>query len=289
MKAALLGLTLLLLAGPARAAPSVADIDAAAVSVFEAAQHAKGTVIVHLDLTRPFKTRTPWAFVAVQGPKVKSDGDEQAPGRIFLCLAHGTQMDCQTPTFPKSASLYDAIDRGWNTDKPDLYGFDAPHYLNAEVVNLKGTPRLVLTTSSVLGISDYLTTTFVLGYVHASDRFVGQFAGALGHNNNQRIRIVEIGPLAGSIITDDPTPNAPFAYFVTVYQPSREGLYVARLRYRSRTGYNDGNPLSVIDAEMPEILRRLNMWKVGDSLPQPLERPAGCKSLELRHGVEWCR
>jgi hypothetical protein len=41
-----------------------------------------------------------------------------------------------------------------------------------------------------------------------------------------------------------------------------------------------------IDAEMPEIERRLNLWRLGDPLPTP-ERTQ-CKGFEMRHGVEWC-
>jgi hypothetical protein len=35
------------------------------------------------------------------------------------------------------------------------------------------------------------------------------------------------------------------------------------LRYRSATLYNDGNPLAVIESEMPNIERRLGLWKPG--------------------------
>ena len=148
---------------------------------------------------------------------------------------------------------------------------------------------LLKTTSLPCGDGCALISTYLLRYDREADRFVGVFANGTGRNMNERTTLLESGPLAGSIIVDLPTPNAPFGYFVTVYQQSATGPYVQRLRYRSKTHYNDGNPLSVIDSEMPEILRRLNLWKVGDTLPEPLERPAGCKSLELRRGVEWCR
>ncbi len=49
--------------------------------------------------------------------------------------------------------------------------------------------------------------------------------------------------------------------------------YSARvLRYSGNTRYGkDGNPLAVIDSEMPETLRRLGLWKTGDALPVPAE------------------
>ena len=34
--------------------------------------------------------------------------------------------------------------------------------------------------------------------------------------------------------------------------------------YRSRTRYADGNAFAVIDSDMPELLRRLGLWRIGD-------------------------
>jgi hypothetical protein len=56
------------------------------------------------------------------------------------------------------------------------------------------------------------------------------------------------------------------------------------LRYRSATQYGDGNPLAVIDSEMPNILRRLGMWRAG----QPLPAPRGCKRPHLIKDALWC-
>jgi hypothetical protein len=60
------------------------------------------------------------------------------------------------------------------------------------------------------------------------------------------------------------------------------------LRYRGDTGYGDGNPLAVIDSEMPETLRRLGLWKTGDPLPVSPRLSGGCTRLVMRKSVEWC-
>ena len=66
----------------------------------------------------------------------------------------------------------------------------------------------------------------------------------------------------------------------------------ARIVLSHRTGFRnwrgDGNPLAVIDSEMPETLRRLGLWKEGDALPVPPRMPQRCTLLVMRKGVEWC-
>src|SRR5579862_4274290 len=86
-----------------------------------------------------------------------------------------------------------------------------------------------------------------------------------------------------------PTDDAPFAYFVEVYKRVSDSDYSQVLRYRGNTRYGDGNPLAVIDSEMPETLRRLGLWKVGDALPVPPRMPQRCVRLVMRKGVEWCQ
>ncbi len=272
---------LLLAAGPAAADQA----DARALRTFEAAQHKPGRVVQHLDLGGPFATRTPWTFVAIQGPTVKGvyGPEDDEPGAIMMCLAHAGILDCSGPSFP-SAKFWPV--GNWEKD------IDEHHALAVKIAFARQASRAPMlqlkTTSLPCGDGCALISTYLLGYDRKTDRFVGLFANGTGRNMNERTSLIESGPLTGSVIVDLPTPDAPYGYFVTVYQPAEEGAYVQRLRYRSRTRYNDGNPLSVIDSEMPEILRRLKLWKVGDPLPQPLERPVGCNRVELRRGVEWC-
>lgn len=131
-------------------------------------------------------------------------------------------------------------------------------------------------------------STFLLAYDQKTDRFRVVFFNMTGRNNNEETRFVEGGPLLGSVIVAYPTRDAPFRYFVEVYNRASNGEYSQALRYRGRTGYGDGNPLAVIDSEMPETLRRLGLWKTGDPLPVPPTMPAGCTRLVLRNALEWC-
>ena len=97
------------------------------------------------------------------------------------------------------------------------------------------------------------------------------------------------GSLQGDMIVDAPTDNAPYGYWIEVFSQHRSGRYERILKYRSHTGYCDGNPLPVADSEMPEIMERLGVWKLGDPLPIPMHEPSDCGRLVMRHGEEWCR
>jgi hypothetical protein len=91
--------------------------------------------------------------------------------------------------------------------------------------------------------------------------------------------------LAGDIVIDRAGPLAPYRYDMSVYRLVNS-QYREILNYSGNSKYNDGNPLPVIDAEMPEIERRLHFWKPGDPLPTPAR--THCSKLALRHRVEWC-
>ena len=131
-------------------------------------------------------------------------------------------------------------------------------------------------------------STFPFSYDRKAERFRVVFFNMMSRNNNQEARFVEIGPLLGSVIVAYPTNDAPFAYFVEIYKRMSDSEYSQVLRYRGNTRYGDGNPLAVIDSEMPESLRRLGLWKTGDALPVPPSMPRGCARLVMRKGVEWC-
>jgi hypothetical protein len=130
-------------------------------------------------------------------------------------------------------------------------------------------------------------STFLFAYDRDAQRFRVVFFNMMGRNNNQEARFVEKGPLLGNVIVAYPTNDAPFTYFVEVYKRSSDSEYSQVLRYRGNTHYGDGNPLAVIDSEMPETLQRLGLWKTGDALPVPPRMPRGC-TLVMRKGVEWC-
>jgi len=234
------------------------------------------TVIASLDLTAPFATRTPWRLVATQGPPDKDFNDELGPGAVRLCLTKGPAAPCAQPlaTWPRDSRLSQA---DW-----DAHDLDKP-----QVVRATGAPPLLRlrTASRYAGDGDQVIFYQLLAYRRGPDRFEPVYAFQTGHNNNQEVRFVEAGPLAGAVISVEPTQNAPFGFWVIVNRMAPGGAYRPVLRYRSATHYGDGNPLAVIDSEMPNILQRLRLWRPG----QPLPLPAGpCPRPRLVKGALWC-
>ena len=57
------------------------------------------------------------------------------------------------------------------------------------------------------------------------------------------------------------------------------------LRYRITTRYGDGNPLALIDSEMPNIQMRLVLIKPGGQLPLPAGK---CPNERLIKRALWC-
>ena len=127
-------------------------------------------------------------------------------------------------------------------------------------------------------------STFLLAYDRGAQRFRVDFFNMMGRNNNEEARFVENGLLAGSVVVAYPSDNAPFTYFVEVYKRSSDSDYVQVLRYRGNTHYGDGNPLAVIDSEMPETLRRLGLWKA-----ESVARPAENASRMYARDTQRCR
>ena len=237
---------------------------------------AKPRIVSHVDLTEPFGTATQWTFVAVQ------DGGDPIPGfeehgPIFVCLVRAASPDCALHLY-QQAEVKDEV----------------PYHLFAGRVvyenQEKSRPLLFLQIcGAVSGDGDCWIASALFRYDKEADRFVRVFLNLTGRNNNQATHFVESGPLQGDVIVDNPTENAPYTYWIEVYRAGDSGKYGRILRYRGLTGYSDGNPLAVADSEMPEILRRLGLWKPGDPLPVPARLPKGCRDLFMRHGEEWCR
>jgi len=178
--------------------------------------------------------------------------------------------------------------------RSEMPWYDTPYHLFAGTVvyagQNKSSPLLFLKVAgAVSGDGDCEIATTLYKYDQGTDRFVRVFQNLTGRNNNQATRFVESGPLQGDVIVDNPTENAPYTYWIEVYRAGDSGQYGRILRYRGLTVYSDGNPLAVADSEMPEILRRLGLWRPGDPLPVPPHLPKGCRDLFMRHGEEWCK
>ena len=232
-----------------------------------------------LDLAGPFHARSPWRLVVTEGTLAKDYGDNDAPGALTLCLHKGPSGPCVSD--PVTLPL-----RKTTPDDPIAW---EPHYLlDARMVYPHGpqaAPFLLIVTGSLnSGDGDQLVSTQLVAYDPARDAFRRVFGRTTGHNNNQEIRFVTGGPLQGAVISATPQQHLPYGFWITVEKPTPAGAYRQVLRYPSATIYNDGNPLAVIDSEMPSIQQRLGLWKAGDPLPAP----AGCRKPVLKHSELWC-
>ncbi|MGA9070874.1 MAG: hypothetical protein WB424_11500 [Terracidiphilus sp.] len=258
---------------------SGAEVDRSVIAALAHQGVTQPKVISRIDLTEPFGAVTQWTFVAIQDDGHQMD-DFEDHGPIFLCLVKAASPDCTQHFYPQVRS--------------EMPWFDTPYHLfGSSIVYLKqnkSSPLLFLRVcGAVSGDGDCDIATALYTYDKNNDRFIRVFLNLTGRNNNQETRFVESGPLQGDVIVNYPTENAPYTYWIEVYRAGDSGQYSQILRYRSLTGYSDGNPLAVADSEMPEILQRLGLWKPGDPLPVPAHMPQGCRHLFMRLGEEWCK
>jgi hypothetical protein len=254
------------------------DIDRSVIAALVRHGAAKSKVISHVDLTQPFGTMTQWTLVVVQDGESITEIEDHRP--IHVCFVKASDPDC-------SENLYRQVGK----EQPP---FDTPYHLFASRVvyadQSESSPLLFVQLCGAEAFNGNCgIATALYRYERGADRFIRVFQNLTGRNNNEATRFIERGPLQGNLIVDYPTENAPYTYWIEVYQPKESGKYVQVFRYRGRTGYGDGNPLAVADSEMPEILSRLGLWKPGDALPVPAHLPRGCRRLYLRQGEEWCK
>lgn len=238
-----------------------------------------------LDLTKTFHTRSAWWLVVTEGPPTKDYGENDAPGALTLCLLKGPAGPCLSAPVSPPLQTVSPGDPAWE-----------PHYLlTAKAVYPRGpknAPLLMIVTGSLNSTDgNQIVATQLVAYDFREDAFRRVFEKSTGHNNNEEVRFVMEGPLRGSVITAEPQQHPPYGYWITVNCLTQAGIYREVLRYRSATRYNDGNPLAVIDSEMPNIERRLGLWKPGQPIPTP-KLSGGktpCPTPTLRHGELWCR
>lgn len=240
-------------------------------------------VVYDLDLSGPFATRDQWTFVVGSVPASRVDAFLQPVdgGALAVCLVEKLTPKCKYSVPRKASSL------SWFSTSVDFYSAVVVHAGPNGMCPL----LLVKTGAASGGDGGHAIYTQLFMYERTRNQFALAFDNSVGSNNNQDTRFVEHGPLRGDIIVAEPTRAAPFGYWISVYPWRSEHPYShLALRYRSSTRYGDGNPLSVIDSEMPNILTRLGKWKRGDPLPVPSHLPSRCtQDLFLRNGEEWCR
>lgn len=236
-------------------------------------------MLASIDLSAPFGTRAPWRFTASQGPDIADpimEDSSTAPGAIALCISKDAARSCRPD-----------LQQALGPPEPE-HLFDQPHFLNfARIVHPRADRALlVVQIASLHSVNgNQRVATQVVGYDRTRDAFIRLYANQTGRNNNQETRYIERGPLRGAIISAEPTGDAPFGFWITVSRLAPDDRYRQALRYRSATHYGDGNPLAVIDSEMPNILQRVGLWKPG--LPLPL--PGGhCARPHMIKRELWC-
>ena len=220
-----------------------------------------------MDLTAPFHTRDNWQFVIRQDPP-QDTSLGTGPGNLHFCFVRGSASHCFGASYPNvsfNALGSSAIE----------YPTPASH-----------EPVLVVVANDQFSPTGGGRLTLIWAYNPKADQFDQMFDQAVSKNTNGEIRLITTGPLAGDIVKDVAGGRPAYRYHITVYR-LENSEFKEVLSYDGNSKYNDGSGLPVIDAEMAEIERRLGLWKPGDPLPAPVR--TYCDTLELRHGVEWCR
>ncbi len=147
-------------------------------------------------------------------------------------------------------------------------------------------PLLMIVTASMhAGDGGQVVVTQLLNYDRVKDAFQRVYTHETGTNNNEEVRFITSGPLEGAVISAEPTENAPYGYWIEVDRLTAQHTYRPVLKYRSATRYGDGNPLAVIDSELPNIEHRLGLWNSGSPPPLPAKR---CPKPHLKDGALWC-
>ena len=257
----------------------VSEFEAAVITHLKAHGFSDPKIVSRTNLTSQFATISAWTLTIAQdniAPAEISDLEDRGP--IAICFVKGLAPDC-------SEKLYQAVpsEQRW---------FGTPFYIRDSRVVYAGPgkkrPLLLLKVCGARsGNGNCGIATGLFDYDRRADRFRRVFANVTGSNNNQETRFVESGPLLGGVVVNQPTDNAPYAYWIEHYRMADSGRYGRVLRYRSMTRYADGNALAVIDSDMPELLRRLGLWRIGDPLPVPSSM-VKCTHPVMRKGEEWC-
>lgn len=232
-----------------------------------------------LDLAKSFATRSPWRITVRQGPPIADPimgGNERVAGPLALCLSRDGGRTCD-PAVGDSLRL---------PGDDDTYA--EPHYLDrlAIVRPRPDRPLLLVQLASLHSVNgNQRVGAELYAYDRKADRFRRVYRHMTGRNNNEEVRYVAAGPLRGTVMAAEPTRDAPYAFWITVDRLGAAGAYRQVLRYRSATRYADGNPLAVIDSEMPGIEWRLGLWQPGRPPPLPA---AGCTAPRLVGRELWC-
>ncbi len=78
------------------------EIDQAVLSILSAQFGINSKVVVHVDLTQPFQTKSRWGLVATKQPDEEGsaeDGAGNRRGSVSLCFVENNQPDCSEEMF----------------------------------------------------------------------------------------------------------------------------------------------------------------------------------------------
>jgi len=247
--------------------------------------HSECNLTFVMDLTKPFHTPEKFTFVVTQGP---ADDTSNAAGLQF-CFLKKNEAVCEPALSPDGVALSDK-------SPSFLHGPPGPSWPynewgSASVIHLAKPglgPLLEVNPYEFTGGPGAPFGIVIFAYRPMSDTFELIFSGTSHGNVNAETRLITTGPLAGDVAADFPTERAPYPYEVTLYRLTASEHYIKVLDYDGKSRWGDGNGLAVIDAEMPEIEKRLGVWKADQPLPTPPTMPASCKSVRMHNDLEWC-
>lgn len=209
-------------------------------------------VVRRLDLTQAFDTRSAWTLVVTE-----LSGEASTVAVRFV-----RQADPGAPGIPNGRRLR----KPHNEEHIKLFPGERSFYslLESRIVFSQEGDRapLLLIRACTLryGNCSCWISTLLYAYDRDSDSFRTVFFGLTASDTKQATRFGESGPLLGRVIVITPAASeqgAGFGQVVEVYKRSVVGEYLRVLVYCSRNRCTDADGASVIDSEMPEILRRL--------------------------------
>jgi hypothetical protein len=215
-------------------------------SVSTRACQAQDRVISTTDLTRSFSTNTPWRFVVTQDPNSDSIG---GPGVLRFYFFNGQKkIPCEKICDEGFFNTLDRVSLIYPSKKARR------PFLVVETHDENGGPG-----------SNHIYV-MIWSYHPITNSFEQIWFGESYINRNEETRLITSGPLAGDLIlaTDDPTHHFPWRYGIKVYRLSPSGRYVEELSFIGKSAQVGGPPGAVIDADMPELYRRLHITPAAD-------------------------
>jgi hypothetical protein len=198
-------------------------------------------VVRRLELTQAFDTRSRWSLLVTE-----QTGTDSAVSVSFLRQAGERNADRHEniKLFPGERSFY--------------------RLLECRLVFSKSEDQapllLIRACTQRYGNCSCWISTLLYAYDRESDSFRSVFFGLTASDTKQATRFIDSGPLLGRVVVVTPASGADFGRVVEVYKRSVIGEYLRILVYCSSTCCgSDADPGSVIDSELPEILRRLGL------------------------------